>query len=139
VIPHPLYSHDLAPCDFFLFPKMKLWLTGHRFDTTEEIHAELQEVIDTLTFENFKGYMLGSLYTCPRELLQRGRWKLGIMVRNFFFYGHFPEVLGSTMCIYIVGGFSVLHFSCKINYKQNHDLFSSQQAAATYYSYSALC
>jgi hypothetical protein len=57
VIPHPLYSHDLAPCDFFLFPKMKLWLTGRRFDTTEEIHADLQEVIDTLTFENFQGYM----------------------------------------------------------------------------------
>jgi len=26
VIPHPLYSPDLAPCDFFLFPKMKLKL-----------------------------------------------------------------------------------------------------------------
>jgi hypothetical protein len=31
VIPHPLYSPDLAPCDFFLFPKMKL--KGHWFDT----------------------------------------------------------------------------------------------------------
>ena len=24
VIPHPLYSPDLAPCDFFLFPNLKL-------------------------------------------------------------------------------------------------------------------
>jgi hypothetical protein len=32
---------DLAPCDFFLFPKLKLKLKGHRFDTTEEIQAEL--------------------------------------------------------------------------------------------------
>jgi len=30
VIPHPPYSTDLAPCDFFLFPKMKLKLKGHR-------------------------------------------------------------------------------------------------------------
>jgi len=52
--PHP-YSPDLAPCDFFLFPKMKLRLKGRRFGTTEEIHAETQEVIDTLTFENFHG------------------------------------------------------------------------------------
>jgi hypothetical protein len=37
VIPHPLYSSALAPCDFFLFPKMKLKLKGRRFDTTEEI------------------------------------------------------------------------------------------------------
>jgi len=37
VIPHPPYSRDLAPCDFFLFPKMKLKLKGRRFDTIEEI------------------------------------------------------------------------------------------------------
>jgi hypothetical protein len=33
---------DLAPCDFFLFPKMKLKLKGRRFDTIEEIQAESQ-------------------------------------------------------------------------------------------------
>jgi hypothetical protein len=32
---------DLAPCDFFLFLKMKLELKGRRFDTIEEIQAEL--------------------------------------------------------------------------------------------------
>jgi hypothetical protein len=40
---------DLAPCDFYLFPKMKLKLKGRRFDTTEEIQAETQKVLDTLT------------------------------------------------------------------------------------------
>jgi hypothetical protein len=57
VIPHPTYLPDLAPCDFFLVPKMKLQLKGHRFDMTEEIHTEMQEVINTLTFENFQGCM----------------------------------------------------------------------------------
>jgi hypothetical protein len=37
---------DLAPCDFFLFPKMKLKLKGRRFDTTEKIQAESQRVMD---------------------------------------------------------------------------------------------
>jgi len=36
---------------------MKLWLKGRHFDTTEEIDAETQEVIDTLTFENFQRCM----------------------------------------------------------------------------------
>jgi hypothetical protein len=36
---------------------MKLWLEGRCFDTTEEIHAELQEFIDTLTFENIQECM----------------------------------------------------------------------------------
>jgi hypothetical protein len=48
VIPHTPYSLDLAPCDFFLFIKMKLKLKGRRFDTIEEIQAESQRVIDTL-------------------------------------------------------------------------------------------
>jgi hypothetical protein len=27
-------TNDVAPCDFFQFPKMKLKLKGRRFDTT---------------------------------------------------------------------------------------------------------
>ena len=27
-VPHPVYSPDLAPCDFYVFLKMKLWLKG---------------------------------------------------------------------------------------------------------------
>ena len=36
VLPHPPYSPDLAPCDFYLFPKLKLKLKGH-FGTMENI------------------------------------------------------------------------------------------------------
>jgi hypothetical protein len=49
-----LHSSDLAPCDFFLFPKMKLTLKGRWFDTTEEIQAESQGVLDTLTEKDFQ-------------------------------------------------------------------------------------
>jgi hypothetical protein len=57
VIPHPIYLPDLAACDFFLFPKMKLQLKGRHFDMNEEIQSESQEVIDTLIFENFQECM----------------------------------------------------------------------------------
>jgi hypothetical protein len=53
VIPHPPYSLDLAPCHFLLFSKLKLELKGRRFDTIEEIQAESQRVLDTLTENNF--------------------------------------------------------------------------------------
>jgi hypothetical protein len=53
VIPHPPYSPDLAPCDFYQFPEMKLKLTGRRFDTIE-IQAESQRVFDTLTEKDFQ-------------------------------------------------------------------------------------
>jgi len=43
-----LYSPDLAPRDFFLFPKMKLQLKGRCFDTMEEIQQESQNVLGRL-------------------------------------------------------------------------------------------
>jgi predicted NAD-dependent protein-ADP-ribosyltransferase YbiA (DUF1768 family) len=54
VIPHPLYSTDLAPCDFLPFPKMKLKLKGRQFDTIEHMQAESQRVLDTLTDKDFQ-------------------------------------------------------------------------------------
>jgi transposase len=37
VVPQPPYSPDLAPANFFLFPKLKSTLKGRRFKTVEEI------------------------------------------------------------------------------------------------------
>jgi hypothetical protein len=53
----PPHSPDLAPCDFYLFPKMKLRLKGRRCERIVEIQAESQEVLNTLTLENFQGCM----------------------------------------------------------------------------------
>jgi hypothetical protein len=53
VTPHPSYAPDLATCDFFLVPKMKLKLKGCRFDKIEEIQPESQTAIDTLTEKYF--------------------------------------------------------------------------------------
>ena len=47
----PPYSPDLAPCDFWLFPK----LTGCRYETTGEMKEAVTKVIDTLTQEDFHG------------------------------------------------------------------------------------
>ena len=48
---HPLYSPDLAPCDFCLFPKLR----GCRYETIEEMKEAVTKVIDTLTQEDFHG------------------------------------------------------------------------------------
>ena len=50
-VPRPPYSSDLAPCDFWLFPK----LTGCRYETIEEMKEAVTKVIDTLTQEDFHG------------------------------------------------------------------------------------
>jgi len=53
-LPHPSYSPDLAPCDFFLFPKMKLQLKGRCFDRVEEIQRESQNVLGTPREQDFQ-------------------------------------------------------------------------------------
>ena len=50
-VPHPHYSRDLAPCDFWLFPKLR----GRRYETIEEMKEAVTKVIDTLTQEDFHG------------------------------------------------------------------------------------
>ena len=48
-VPQPPSILDLAPCDFWLFPK----LTGCRYETIEEMKEAVRNVIDTLTLEDF--------------------------------------------------------------------------------------
>ena len=36
ILSHPPYSPDLAPCDFFLFPKLKKHLKGTTFQSINE-------------------------------------------------------------------------------------------------------
>jgi len=55
VIPHPPYSPDLSPCEFFLFPKLKRRIKGRRFDTIEEIQEESQRVLDTVLKRDCQG------------------------------------------------------------------------------------
>ena len=50
-VPHPPYSPDLAPCDFWLFPKLR----GCHYETIEEMKEAVTKVIDTLTQEDFYG------------------------------------------------------------------------------------
>ena len=48
-VAHPPYSQDLAPSDFWFFPKLR----GYLYETIEEIKEAVTKVIDTLTQEDF--------------------------------------------------------------------------------------
>ena len=61
MMPQPPYSPDLAPCEFFLFPKLKRPMKGRRYATFEEIKAASKEELNKITkndflkcFENWK-------------------------------------------------------------------------------------
>ena len=49
-VPYPPYSPDLAPCDFWLFSKLR----GCHYKTIEEMKEVVTKVIDMLTQEAFQ-------------------------------------------------------------------------------------
>jgi transposase len=59
VVPHPPYSPDLATADFFLFPKLKTTLKGHRFQTTYKIQENAtreMHISQKVHFKNGKNF-----------------------------------------------------------------------------------
>ena len=53
IVPRPPYSPDVAPCDFWLFPKLKEKHRDCRYETIEEMKEAVTKIIDTLTQEDF--------------------------------------------------------------------------------------
>jgi hypothetical protein len=54
VVPHAPYPPDLAPCDFFLFPRMKSKLKGCRFQDVTEIQ---EQIVDRRTRDSKKSVL----------------------------------------------------------------------------------
>jgi hypothetical protein len=54
LLEQPPYSPDLAPSDFFLFPKLKLFLTGQRFSSNQEATAAVEGYFADLTKNHYR-------------------------------------------------------------------------------------
>jgi transposase len=54
ILQHPLYSPDLAPCDFFLFLKIKSSLKGTHFQTVDDVKMKTAELLKGLTENNWQ-------------------------------------------------------------------------------------
>ncbi|GBN16127.1 hypothetical protein AVEN_176702-1 [Araneus ventricosus] len=51
---HPAYSPDLATSDFHLFPELKNWLGGPRFQKNEEIQSKVRAHLTSLAVTFFE-------------------------------------------------------------------------------------
>jgi hypothetical protein len=72
LLPHPPYSPDLAPVDFFLFPKMKMQLKSCRFHSVADIQRESQKVMDSLTQNDFEAAFQQWQERCDRCIAAQG-------------------------------------------------------------------
>jgi len=73
IVPQPPYSPDLAPADFFLFPKLKSTLKGRPFDTTDKIQKN----------------SMNESFAIPKEAFQRWqkRWERCVASEGNYFEG----------------------------------------------------
>lgn len=53
-LPHPPYSPDMAPADFFLFPRIKTVLKGSRFGSIEAIQDAVTRALAKVPIEAFQ-------------------------------------------------------------------------------------
>ena len=59
VLEHPAYSPDLAPNNFFLFPKIKEILQGRQFDDTDDIRSNTAEALKAIPQNQFQNCFEG--------------------------------------------------------------------------------
>jgi hypothetical protein len=55
IVSQPPYLPDLAPCDFALFPKLKMKLKGRRFEAGSDIQRESQAALNSIKENDFHG------------------------------------------------------------------------------------
>jgi len=54
VILHPPYSPNPAPCNFYLFPRMKDQMKGKCFADVSEVKKKMLEVLNNISTEEFQ-------------------------------------------------------------------------------------
>ncbi|UYV77722.1 hypothetical protein LAZ67_15002049 [Cordylochernes scorpioides] len=77
-MPQPPYSPDLAPCDFFLFPKLKRPMKGRRYATPDEIK--------TASKEELKNILKNDFLKCFEDW--KNRWHKCIISHGDYFEGN---------------------------------------------------
>ena len=71
----PSYSPDIAPCDFWMFPKLKMALKGKRFDDIETIQSNATRELKAIPKSAFED--------CFK--MWKHRWKLVVQSNGDYF------------------------------------------------------
>lgn len=84
----PLRLPDLAPCDFFLFPRINSKLTGHCFVSVEVIQHDSRILLKTLTERYFKEAFQAWQERWEQCIAAQGEYFEGKGGQVFAFYRH---------------------------------------------------
>lgn len=71
-LPHPPYSPDLAPSDFFLFGYIKNKLEGSKFEDPEELLLEIKRIISQISIDVLDKVFREWILRCQKVRAQKG-------------------------------------------------------------------
>ncbi|KAG5322709.1 MOS1T transposase, partial [Pseudoatta argentina] len=74
VLNHPPYSPDLAPCDFSLFPKLKLKLKGRFFDDIPTIQSASTQALEAIPQTELEHAFESLLNRCNKYIEATGEY-----------------------------------------------------------------
>ena len=74
VLEHPAYSPDLAPDDFFLFPKIKEILKGMNFDDIDDIRSNTTAALKAIPQNQFQNCFEGWTRRWHRCVASQGEY-----------------------------------------------------------------
>jgi histone-lysine N-methyltransferase SETMAR len=84
LLEHPHYSPDLAPSEFYLFPKFKIFLAGQRFSSNQEAIAAVEGYFADVTKNHYRdGIMAGINVLVLREIMLKNKNNFEI-INSFF-------------------------------------------------------
>ena len=93
---HLIHPPDLAPCDFWLFSKVKMAMKGKRFDSIQDIEAATTTQLKTLTKEDFQ-----NCFAEGGSILRRNNGNVSFTV-IFFLFKHSPYFFITPRITYLV-------------------------------------
>ena len=91
IVPQPPYSPDLAPCDFWLFSKLKRPLRGHLFELIKENRSWSWKPYQKY-FEDWEMYW--------HKCIARGRGG-GILWRRWYWFGSINKDFSKLMLCHL--------------------------------------
>ncbi len=56
-VPHPGYSPDLSPPDYWIFAKLKSLISGQRYQTVQDLQVAIDNAITQIPQEEFRHAM----------------------------------------------------------------------------------
>ena len=122
ILPHPPYSPDLAPCDFWLFGYLKNKLSGQRFGSDEELHQVVTSILDDIPKNEGKKTFykwLERLQTCINaggDYFERA-WNhivLSVMALKLYSFKVHSHHFFNTLCIMIHVSDRLSHFYIEV-------------------------